>query len=82
MLFRSFSEFIDNNDFLFRDKIEAYLILNKKANRKRLFPIFILNEAEFVGVYRNIIMTVNELIKLYNENIDLRTSLKQKNREE
>ena len=80
--FLGFSEFINNNDFLFRDKIEAYLILNKKANRKRLFPIFILNEAEFVGVYRNIIMTVNELIKLYNENIDLRTSLKQKNREE
>jgi CRE-TAG-214 protein len=80
--FLGFSDFIENNDFLFRDKIEAYLILNKKVNKRKLFSFFTLNEAEFISIYRNVIMTVNELIKLYNENIDLKANLKQKKDEE
>lgn len=67
-----FSEFIYKNEKFFKNKIEAYLILHKKLQKKRIFPFFIFSEREYEDIYRHIIMSTNELIKLNNENIELR----------
>ncbi len=72
-----FSDFIKDNTFLFRDKIEAYLILNKHARRKRIFSGFRINEKEFLVIYRNVVMSINEMIRLHNENADLKERLKE-----
>ena len=79
--FLGFSEFMENNAFLFRDKIEAYLILNKYAGKKRIFPGFRISDNEFLLIYRNVVMSINEMIRLHNENVDLKKKVKDEREE-
>lgn len=79
--FLGFSEFMENNAFLFRDKIEAYLILNKHAGKKRIFPGFRISDNEFLLIYRNVVMSINEMIRLHNENVDLKKKVKDEREE-
>ena len=79
--FLGFSEFVENNAFLFRDKIEAYLILNKHAGKKRIFPGFRISDNEFLLIYRNVVMSINEMIRLHNENVDLKKKVKDEREE-
>jgi len=79
--FLGFSEFMENNAFLFRDKIEAYLILNKHAGKKRIFPGFRISDNEFLLIYRNVVMSINEMIRLHNENVDLKKKVKDEKEE-
>jgi hypothetical protein len=79
--FLGFSEFMENNAFLFRDKIEAYLILNKHAGKKRIFSGFRISDNEFFLIYRNVVMSINEMIRLHNENMDLKKKVKEEREE-
>ena len=79
--FLGFSEFMENNAFLFRDKIEAYLILSKHAGKKRIFPGFRISDNEFLLIYRNVVMSINEMIRLHNENVDLKKKVKDEREE-
>ena len=79
--FLGFSEFVENNAFLFRDKIEAYLILNKHAGKKRIFSGFRISDNEFLLIYRNVVMSINEMIRLHNENVDLKKKVKDEREE-
>lgn len=79
--FLGFSEFMENNAFFFRDKIEAYLILSKHAGKKRIFPGFRISDNEFLLIYRNVVMSINEMIRLHNENVDLKKKVKDEREE-
>ena len=67
-----FKEYLSENDFIYRNKLEAVLILRKLKNKR----IKILSRIEYDTVFKNIIGGVNELIKMNNLIIDYKKILK------
>ena len=67
-----FKEYLSENDFIYRNKLEAVLILRKLKNKR----IKILSRIEYDTVFKNIIGGVNELIKMNNLIIDYKKFLK------
>ena len=67
-----FKEYLSENDFIYRNKLEAVLILRKLKNKR----IKILGKIEYDTVFKNIIGGVNELIKMNNLIIDYKKFVK------
>ena len=67
-----FNYYLCENDFIYRNKLEAVLILRKLKNKR----IKILSRIEYDTVFKNIIGGVNELIKMNNLIIDYKKILK------
>ena len=67
-----FKEYLNENDFIYRNKLEAVLILRKLKNKR----IKILGRIEYDTVFKNIIGGVNELIKMNNLIIDYKKFVK------
>ena len=67
-----FKEYLNENDFIYRNKLEAVLILRKLKNKR----IKILSRIEYDTVFKNIIGGVNELIKMNNLIIDYKKFVK------
>ena len=72
-----FKDYIDENNFIYRNKLEAVLILRKLGKRN----LRILNQKEYEIIFRNIIGGVNELIKMNNLIIDYKIILKRNQKE-
>ena len=67
-----FKEYLNENNFIYRNKLEAVLILRKLKNKR----IKILGKIEYDTVFKNIIGGVNELIKMNNLIIDYKKFVK------
>ena len=67
-----FKEYLSENDFIYRNKLEAVLILRKLKNKR----IKIMSRREYDTVFKNIIGGVNELIKMNNLIIDYKKFVK------
>ena len=67
-----FKEYLSENDFIYRNKLEAVLILRKLKNKR----IKILGKIEYDTVFKNIIGGVNQLIKMNNLIIDYKKFVK------
>ncbi len=67
-----FKEYLNENNFIYRNKLEAVLILRKLKNKR----IKILSRIEYDTVFKNVIGGVNELIKMNNLIIDYKKFLK------
>jgi len=67
-----FKEYLNENNFIYRNKLEAVLILRKLKNKR----IKILSRIEYDTVFKNVIGGVNELIKMNNLIIDYKKFVK------
>ena len=67
-----FKEYLNENNFIYRNKLEAVLILRKLKNKR----IKIMSRIEYDTVFKNIIGGVNELIKMNNLIIDYKKFVK------
>ena len=67
-----FKEYLNENNFIYRNKLEAVLILRKLKNKR----IKILSRIEYDTVFKNIIGGVNEMIKMNNLIIDYKKFVK------
>ena len=65
-------EYLNENNFIYRNKLEAVLILRKLKNKR----IKILSRIEYDTVFKNVIGGVNELIKMNNLIIDYKKFVK------
>ena len=68
-----FKEYLNENNFIYRNKLEAVLILRKLKNKR----IKILSRIEYDTVFKNVIGGVNELIKMNNLIIDYKKFVKE-----
>ena len=67
-----FKEYLNENNFIYRNKLEAVLILRKLKNKR----IKILSRIEYDTVFKNVIGGVKELIKMNNLIIDYKKFVK------
>ena len=67
-----FKEYLNENNFIYRNKLEAVLILRKLKNKR----IKIMSRREYDTVFKNVIGGVNELIKMNNLIIDYKKFVK------
>ncbi|BBM44156.1 hypothetical protein [Leptotrichia trevisanii] len=67
-----FKEYLNENDFIYRNKLEAVLILRKLKNKN----LKILGKREYEAVFKNIVGGVNELIRMNNLIIDYKKFIK------
>ena len=67
-----FKEYLNENNFIYRNKLEAVLILRKLKNKR----IKTLSRIEYDTVFKNVIGGVNELIKMNNLIIDYKKFVK------